>query len=68
MENFRQISTKLWPLIYVIKIFCAFVLNQIYVAGYHACLQRFCFSINSMYFFQSTLPWKLISQFPVSAT
>ena len=27
MDNFRQISTELWPLIYVIKISRAFVVN-----------------------------------------
>ena len=44
MDNFCQISTELWPLIYVIKILSVYiVLNEICVAGYHACLQRFYF-------------------------
>ena len=39
MGKLRQLSPELWPLIDV--LFSSVILNQFFVAGYHACLQRF---------------------------
>ena len=38
----------------VIKLLCAFVLNYICVAGYHACLQRFYLQLKKCLYFTWT--------------
>ena len=43
MGKFGQLSPELWPLI---GVFLFNYIELIFVAGYHACLQRFYFKMN----------------------